>query len=187
MKSFFSIFSIILATLLSINLAIAKNINLYSDPKSDAKIVGTVDSEIGIIPIFTPKGDWIKVADPRNGNVGWIKSTDLEGSGTTSFTFTQKSTGNAKPQTYQIIQFGGPEKLTPEQTKAMMKQMELRQEMVQKNIQQLMENMFPAGSFNFPVIVPVMIPVATEKSTTPSATPKTNLNSTVTKPADVKQ
>lgn len=63
----------------------------------------------------------MKVGDPRNGNVGWVKTTDLgSGTDTSAITFTQKviHDGNT-PYTYQFIQYGQPQKLTAEQIKEM--------------------------------------------------------------------
>src|SRR5690242_16122189 len=97
----------------------AKMLTLYDQPKTDAKTIGTIDSEAGIIPIFTPKDNtaWIKVADPRNGNVRLIQSSELSTKDSKGFSFSQKiiSTGNG-PNSY-VIQFGTPQLLTPEQSK----------------------------------------------------------------------
>jgi len=86
----------------------SKEISLYDQPKTDAKIVGHVDLAAGFIPIYTLKeGGWEKIADPRNGNVGWVKSTELnnENSSQSSFTFTQSyiNDNNKSPMTYRII------------------------------------------------------------------------------------
>lgn len=156
-------------------LALAKNIDLFEQPKADSKVVGKIDSEAGIIPIFTPKDStWVKVADPRNGNVGWIKSTELNGNGT-SFTFTQSVFNNgtstsSHPQSY-IIQFGGPQKLTPEQAQAMYKQMQTRQEALQRDMQAMINSMFKTPNFTAPVFVPVIMvpqPAAPAANTTPA-------------------
>lgn len=123
--------------------AFAKSINLYDEPKDQAKIVGTLDSNKGIIPIFTPeKGDWIKVADPRNGNVGWVKMKDLGSADTSEYTFTQRfiNTGNS-PQTYQIIQFGGPNKMSADQVQLELKKAEQQQQKLQENMNKAMQNM----------------------------------------------
>lgn len=65
-------------SLLSSSIAYAVTLNLYDQPKTDAKVVGKIDTESGFVPIFTPKpGDWMKVGDPKNGNVGWIQTKQL--------------------------------------------------------------------------------------------------------------
>ena len=148
----------------------AKSISLYEEPKDTAKIVASIDLDIGVIPIFSPeKSDWIKVADPRNGNVGWVKMKDLGSSGTTQYTFTQRFINTGKsPQSYQIIQFGGPEKMSPEQVQNMLKKTETQQLQVQENINKAMQNMmndmndlyrWNSNWFNngMPLIMPVIV------------------------------
>lgn len=141
----------------------AVNINLYEQPKKDAKIVGTIDSEVGIIPIFTPKegGDWVKVADPRNGNVGWMTSSDLKTSNTkgSNFSFRVMTTGSG-PNSYQIVQFGSPQQLTTQDAQAFLKRMQLREQELQKDMQNMMNDLFGRGQMNWPnspVIVPVVM------------------------------
>ncbi|MHB1947649.1 MAG: SH3 domain-containing protein [Gammaproteobacteria bacterium] len=173
MKSILS-FIAVAGLLASAQLTFAKNIDLYDQPKADSKVVGKIDSEAGIIPIYTPKDNtWVKVADPRNGNVGWIKSTDLNGNGT-SFTFTQSVFNNgtsAQPQSY-VIQFGGPQKLTPEQAQAMYKQMQSRQEALQRDMQAMINGMFKTTNFPTPIFVPViMVPQTAAPVTNNTPTP----------------
>lgn len=174
MKTIFSFVAVL--TLLAITqLTYAKNIDLYDQPKADGKVVGKIGSEAGIIPIFTPKDStWVKVADPRNGNVGWIKSTDLNSNGT-SFTFTQSVFNNgtsAHPQSY-VIQFGGPQKISPEQAQAMYKQMQTRQEALQRDMQSMINGMYKSPNVPTPIFVPViMVPQ--------SAVPAINQTQTLT-------
>lgn len=122
----------------------AKDIDLYNDPKDDAKKIGTLDSSTGIIPIYTPKkSSWIKVADPRNGNVGWVKMNDFNSEKSTEYIFTQQliNTGTS-PQTYRVIQFGsGSNKPTSDQIKDMLKRQEAEQRQLQKNINKSMQKM----------------------------------------------
>lgn len=142
--------------------AFAKEINLYDQPKSDAKTIAKADSNTGVILIYTPKGiDWIKVADPRNGNVGWIKSSDLTNTNLfqSTLSFSQSVVSdNREPTTYHIIQFGQPQNITTEQTQAVMKQMHARQEAFQKSMQDMMRDMNKFFSDqNFPLLMPVVI------------------------------
>ncbi len=92
--------------------AIAKDINLYDQPQAAAKIVGTFDSTKGFIPIFsTPDGQWVKIGDPRNGNVGWAKITDLATTnGPAGISVMQKTVNDPSgvPKSYQVFQFLDP-------------------------------------------------------------------------------
>ena len=126
------IFPLLIAVLPLIfaSLCFAKTINLYDQPKADAKVIGTVDSDKGIIPIFTPKeGQWIKVGNPSNGNVGWVKMSDLNAppGAMTEFTFMQHMLNGDKNQ-----------QLTPEQ----IKQMQLQQQQIQESMKKMMQDMF---------------------------------------------
>src|SRR5579885_42626 len=167
----------------------AKEISLYDQPKSDAKAVGTIDLSAGIIPIYTPKeGGWVKIADPKNGNVGWVKSSDLNSAGTSQsiFTFTQ-SIDNKTPTTYRIIQFGKPTNLTPEQTKMLVKQVQTEQQEMQKSMQNMMRDMdqlfYNDWHFMhheaFPFFVAVMV-MPVQKITQP---PQVNKQAPSTSPA----
>lgn len=162
----------------------AKEIRLYDQPKADAKVVGNVDLAAGFIPIYTSKEQtWIKIADPRNGNVGWVKSNELNSGNTqASFTFTQSYINdvNKSPMTYRIIQFGEPSKLSSEQTQTMIKQMQIQQLSFEKSIQNMMRDMdqlfyddwhFMHG--NFPFLMPVVIMPAQNAT---NAKPQTHIN-----------
>jgi len=85
---------LILISLFFTSLSYAQNISLYDQPNGNAKVIGKIDTASGIIPIFKPQtGDWVKVADPRNGNVGWIKQSDF-------------NNANVSRSSYQVIQYG---------------------------------------------------------------------------------
>jgi hypothetical protein len=164
---------IIASLLLSSNL-FANIITLYDQPNGTAKIVGKLDSEKGLIPIFTQKDrQWIKIANPQDGTVGWAKSSDLKVNPKSSYTFTERiiRQGN-DPQS--IIKFGEPKPLTEAQKKEYVKKMQERQRIFQQDMQRMMQSMF--GEFNnmsnhLPVLMPlVLIPdqakpiVKTEKN-----------------------
>jgi hypothetical protein len=164
-------FLIACITLMFSSYSCAKSIKLFDQPKVDAKEVGTVDTSVGIIPIFTPKDStWIKVADPRNGDVGWIKLADLgqDKDKTSEVIFTQKMISGSGPQSFQIIQFGGsPKNLTPEQTETLTKQLEAQKTM-QKNMQKMVTDMYKDINLrweNAPMILPIiLIPQKTDKA-----------------------
>lgn len=122
----------------------AKNINLYEEPKTDAKIVGTIDPATGIIPIYTPKDStWVKVGSPTNGNVGWVKSSDLADASTTpsGFSFSQQIENTGKgPETY-VFKLGIP-KLTKEQSDALYQQVLKQQAIIQQGVQKIIQDIY---------------------------------------------
>jgi hypothetical protein len=150
-----TIFTFLLLFLFA-SLTYAKEVNLYDQPKADAKVVATVDLAAGIIPIFTPKNsDWIKVADPKNGNVGWMKSSDMNNGSVSQSTVTITQSDGKNPATYQVIQLGQPQTLTPEQ-QAMAKKIQAQQEAIYQSLQKSMQNMINAFK-DFPVLMPVIV------------------------------
>ncbi len=164
------------AMLLAVSLSLfqsiceAKNLNLYDQPKSDAKVVGSIDPANGIVPIYTPKeGGWVKVGNPTNGMVGWVKASDLAAAATTSsgfsFSQTMENTGSG-PNRY-VFQLGIPA-LTKEQTEALYKQMQAQQAIIQKAFQGLFVNTDQSAS---DIGFPVMPPVAVEPQKKLPATP----------------
>ncbi len=136
--------------------AMAKSINLYDQPKADSKVIYTIDSSAGVITIFTPKeGGWVKVADPRNGNVGWVKSADLQGVGV-NMNIMQSGDGT---KGYQMMMLGGAG-MTPEQIATMKKQMELRQQAIQNDMNKMVTDIYNNMHqywMNVPMILPVII------------------------------
>lgn len=170
-------------------ISFAKEINLLEEPKVDAKVVAKVDPAAGVIPIFTPKeGEWIKIADPKNGNVGWIKSSELNAAGAPSstFTYTQRVITDNKastPISYRIIHVGQPT-FTAEQQQALAKRVQVQQQAMQKMLNE-MNRMFHdewqwMNHFFMPIIVmPVEQTSATSgQQAQPSAAVKTTSQST---------
>lgn len=147
----------------------ANTINMYDAPKADAKISGTIDLSAGIIPIYSPKNsDWIKVADPRNGNTGWVKNSEIKDSKGNVITFSQQYSQDGKQgSSMQMMQIGN-QTMTPEQRKAaeqnlksaqesLIKQQEnLSQSIVNLNkvYEQAVENMRQTGVTVRPIITP---------------------------------
>ncbi len=162
MKKIVSFYRIVMFSVIVLILGIssngmAKSLNLYDQPKADGKVISTLDSNSGVIMIFTPKeGGWVKVADPRNGNVGWVKSTELNGVG---MHFNVMQTGSGS-HGFQVIQYGDTA-VTPEQISSMTKQMQLRQQAVQKDMDKMMKDMLhnahPYWWMSYPMMIPVLV------------------------------
>lgn len=179
MLNFVNKFSLCLLSVLFLcGLSFAKTINLYDQPDVKGKIIGSVDLSAGIIPILTPKGDWIKAADPRNGNVGWIKSNELNTGNSQIVSFTQRiiNKGNI-PQTYQIIQFGDQkQQLNQEQIQKIVKRMQMQHQTIQlsmhKAMQEMMRSMDDLFDTQLPIMMPVVIMPSTKTIDSPPASSK---------------
>ncbi len=62
----------LLALLLMVSTVFATTVPLYHQASDKAKVIREVNLAQGIIPILFSK-DWLKVALPTTGEVGWIK------------------------------------------------------------------------------------------------------------------
>lgn len=167
--------------------AFAQSITLYDQPNATAKNIGTIDLSAGIIPIFTPKpGDWVKVADPRNGNVGWVKVSDVKSA---------KESGSSVSYSQNIIQTNSqnpqaPQKLTAEQQE-WVKKVQTEQLMMQQKLQHMlndMNEMFKQewetlkANPQFPTVLPFLAaPPPTNKTNAPA--PSTVAPNNQTQPA----
>lgn len=149
--------------------ALARDISLYDEPKDNAKILGKIDIEAGVVPIFSTKGgEWMKVGDPRNGNVGWIKSSDTQIPGQpNAISFTQKVINDSKgdQHTYQLMQYGKPaQQQSDELIQKMEKQQRAIRDSMQKAFQDVILQLDNVNEWNkahgmpeFPMIVPVIV------------------------------
>jgi hypothetical protein len=150
----------------------AQPITMYDQPIPTAKTIGTVDLSSGIIPIFTPKtGDWVKVADPKNGNVGWVKASELKSAkeSGSSVIYSQKIINGTPPNT---------QKLTTDQQE-WIKRVQTEQQIMQQKLQHMMKDMNELfqqewetlkSNPQFPVVMPFL------------ATPPTTINAPVPAP-----
>ncbi len=169
LSKMFSI-SVLLAALLTASTGFAKNINLYEQPKADAKIVGVIDPAAGIVPIYTPKqSEWVKIGDPRNGNVGWVKSNDLLNSGTisTGFSISQQLTNDGKKPESFLMQIATSPELTPEQSQRIRRQIEEQQIIIQNSMQQLMQDIYNDSGIFVPIVKPVVAPAKNTETAAP--------------------
>lgn len=157
----------------------AKTLNLYTEPRSDSKVSGNVNTENGVTIVYTPKTDeWIKIANPTNGDVGWIKSSDL-GNNTYSM---RMITSDGRSHNLQAYQFGfGKDQVTQQQLENEMRQFEHQQRLMQMHLARLFDDMM---YFPQPVFVPVVLaPTGHEEAAKPSAKPVQTQALTTTSPA----
>lgn len=161
LKPIYALFAFLSLSICS-SLSLAKSIDLYDQPK-EGKPIATLNSETGIITIFTPKNsDWLKVADPTNGNVGWVKSKDLDN--TTIHMNMLQTTKNG--QQYQVIQSNQPS----QQLNRLMQQQAYEMQRIMQDFQESW--MGGPRWFNEPRITPIFIlPV---KEITSNASPTNN-------------
>jgi uncharacterized protein YgiM (DUF1202 family) len=143
----------------------AKTINLYSEPKTTSTVAGKVDTEASVTIIYTPKNsEWIKVANPNNGDVGWVKSSDLGGNGYNM----RIITSDDGTHSYNIYQLGsGSSQYNQQQLDKEMQQFEQQQRIMQIHMAHMFNDMF---YFPQPIFIPVvMVPEQPQLQKTPPA------------------
>lgn len=148
MQRLMTLFVVTLTIFLTPALSFANSIDLRAEPNDQAKVTGTIDLSAGIIPIYTPKdSQWVKVADPRNGNTGWVKASALKDSNGNVISFSQQISDNGSGQSIQMLQTGGNQ-LTPDQKKKLEAQLQQQEQTAketlmkaQKSIAEVMEGL----------------------------------------------
>lgn len=135
-------FPLLLSTLVLSNWVFASTVTLHLEPKTDSPAVASVDLSQGIVPIYTPTGsDWVKVADPKNGNVGWIKQSDFNTANTASINISQQPSGG-KVNTIQMqSHVGKPINMNDPKVKSNLDEMRKLQENVEKNMKENINSM----------------------------------------------
>ena len=140
---------ILLATATTVS---AKAINLYSEPKTDSKVTGTINTQAGVTIVYTPKSsEWIKVANPSNGDVGWVKGSDLGDAGYNMRVFTSGD-GSHRYSVYQLS--SGNSQFNQKQLEIDMRNIEQQQRMLQIHMAHIFNDMFyfPQPVFVVPVV-----------------------------------
>lgn len=150
MKRLYS--ALVVAMLFATTTVTAKTITLYSEPKADSKVSSTMNTETGVTIVYAPKsGDWIKVANPANGEVGWVKSNDLGDHGYNMRIFTSGDGSHS----YNVYQIGrGHSQLNQQKLEEEMRYFEQQQRIMQLHMAQMFNSMF---YFPQPIFVPVVM------------------------------
>lgn len=100
--------------------AMAATLSLYQYPDSKSNVIASVKEGQAIVPIFN-HGDWIKVGDPTNGNVGWVSKQDLQKLG------------------YPMMSMQISGSKDPKEAQKMLDKIEKQQEQFRTSINQLMQ------------------------------------------------
>jgi hypothetical protein len=130
--------------MLGMNLAYADSVSLHQEPKDGSAVTASIDLTKGVVPIYTPaNSDWIKVADPSNGNVGWIKQSDFKNANSASIKINQQTVGpDGKIEKSGInLQVGKPIDMNDPKVKANLDEIRKLQENVQRNMKTQIQDM----------------------------------------------
>ncbi|MCL5260743.1 MAG: SH3 domain-containing protein [Gammaproteobacteria bacterium] len=131
--------------------AFAKDINLYEKPDTQAKVIATISSDSQIIPIiYADKKDWVKIANPKNGDVGWAKVNELKGPMVITTIkdnmiqqqiISAKGQGNNGSEMISVMQYSGSKEMQPKEVKASLERMQKRDQEMHQQMQRIREEM----------------------------------------------
>lgn len=147
-KKCLSILFLILISLFS-TITFAETISLYENNLANSKIAATVKPDDTLLVIYSPeKSEWIKVANPKTGDVGWVKQKDIKNplviTKATGSTFQQEiivGDKEKKPFSYHIFQYKGTAPVKQEDAKKKMQMMMKRMQKDQAEMQSFMHVM----------------------------------------------
>ena len=147
-------YTFFVAMLFATTTALAKTVNLYLEPKAGSKLVSTLNTNAGITIVYSPKsGEWVKVANPANGDVGWVKYRDL---GSNAYNMRIITSDNGK-HSFRVYQFStGANSYNPQQLEKEMRQFEQQQRMMQAQMAHVFNDMV---YFPQPIFIPVVVPM----------------------------
>ncbi|HVV67636.1 MAG TPA: SH3 domain-containing protein [Gammaproteobacteria bacterium] len=122
----------------------AANISLYEQPDAKSKVIEAITPGRALIPIFS-QGNWLKVADPTNGQVGWINNETLPAQNRVYVKTITQSTNTPNKNSSQVIQYSGNEQLDEKQLGQLMQNLQNRQ----AELQQVFDQLFNQSVVNF--------------------------------------
>lgn len=131
----------------SINLLQVQNkaVPIHETADAKSKVIETITAKQTIIPFFEQK-DWVKIANPKNGQVGWVAKTDLtqntltvvsvNNSDDNQYIVTQKSSdGNHK--IYSAVKYSNNPKFNQQQTEDWIQKIQLQQQQLQEHFNKM--------------------------------------------------
>ncbi len=140
-----NIITLMLSTFLVCSMAYADSappnsgISLYEQPDAKSKLVGTIGPGQALIPIFN-QGNWTKVADPTNGNVGWVSADMLKQLGYPKIymqTYSAKDGDNNASVGYQVVQSANASPANNQQIQQILADLQTQQDAMQRAFNQL--------------------------------------------------
>lgn len=123
-----------------------KTVPLYTNPDASSKVVMNVSQGQNFITIYQQK-DWIKVADPQTGNVGWVKESDFNqmttqvGPVIQHYVINQKD-ANGKNQQYVVTEVtSGSQRMSDQDAQKFIAQAQESQQQMQNDMNNMMSDM----------------------------------------------
>jgi uncharacterized protein YgiM (DUF1202 family) len=147
------------------------NLNIYEKPDANAKIIASVKRDEQLMPFFyTEKKDWVKIGNPKNGDVGWVKIAEFEqqpivinkinATGTEQLIVDEKNRGRY-PQIF--VQYGSQKDLKEKDIQKAVRDIEKRNKTERENIQKDIQDLLSKFDSLFNGIQPIIIIPSDEK------------------------
>lgn len=118
---------------------------IYAAPEKN-RILRRVPANTRLVPIFQ-KGDWVKVGNPRNGQVGWINRQQYRQAMKVFYRpdvqtvyIQYDHNKNGKP-TINVVAYQNGKKLTQQEAQQIYNQMQRRDAMQQRSMQRFVRRM----------------------------------------------
>lgn len=130
-------------------------VNLYQSPDTGANVLQKITPGQKLIPIFHRK-DWVKVANPQNGDVGWINLNQYQEAQDNYFQpqiqtfFLRKEKDEQGKSTVNVVAYRDGKKLTGKEAKELYEQMSKQQTAQLQHLHNVFWNLNHA--FDWPVI-----------------------------------
>lgn len=124
-----------------------RSIPVYSEPNTKTAPASTLTKGQKIISIFE-QNDWIKVANPDNGNVGWVKKSDWKAAAKNvvtieqvghGYSITSQNSDGSMNSSYRIIQTSG--KVNSEEIDTFFNDLQKQQQSMQQHFEQIRQDM----------------------------------------------
>ena len=117
-------------------------VNLYEKPQSNAKILKTLSPTVHLVSIYHQK-DWIKVGDPRNGEIGWVNQAQYQKALKAYYqpnvqtVFIRTEYNEKGKPTIDIVAYKNGKKLTSKETQKLYDQIKAQQAKESRYIQRV--------------------------------------------------
>jgi hypothetical protein len=148
-------------------------VSLHAQPKQDAKVIAKVNISQHLIPFYQQK-HWVKVANPKDGKVGWVNREAYKKAMHQAFneqfhtTYIEVNQNDQDKPRVTAFKNGKqlPDKDAQKLYKKMQKQqhhMQIKMHQYQKHIQGMLDHAFSEGNAMFanmppmPILQPVVI------------------------------
>ncbi len=121
-------------------------VNIYQNPDVKAHVLEKINPAQRLVPIFH-KGNWIKVGDPQNGEVGWINRQEYQKAMSAYYEpniqtlYIHTTPGQNGQSTINVVAYKNGKKLSDKEAQVLYKRIEIQQKKQAEYMQRVFWNM----------------------------------------------